>query len=89
MTLYQLKPIGEIRWGPRKAAEVVVVRAESIGEARKVAQDAMPTPHRSKDRGRRDLDELAGSPWLDGALTTCEKIASDGPTKVFAIQWIG
>ncbi len=88
MTLYQLKPIGDIDWGPRDAAAVVVVRAESISEARKVVQLAMPIPHRSKDEGREDLDELERSPWLDLAQTTCDKLAVDGPAEVIAIQSI-
>ncbi len=88
MTLYHLKPKGDIGWGPRKPAEGVVVRAESIEEARKVVQLAMGPPGRSKDEGREDLDELAGSPWRDGDQTKCEKIASDGPAEVIAIQWI-
>ncbi len=88
MTLYHLKPKGDIGWRPRKPSEGVVVRAESISEARKVAQRAMRIPEWSKDKGREDLDELAGSPWLDGDQTKCEKIASDGPAEVIAIQWI-
>lgn len=75
-------------WSGHKDIERMIVRAESVSQARELAvkqtrmSDTRPTR-------KPPLDPMPVNPWKNADLTSCDELTGDGPAEVLTMQGIG